>query len=184
VSDTYSFSLPQTPALVRAMHQAPALFMEEIDRFLARVLPQMTAEVVDRTPASQGHLRSSIIGSKQVSEHGWLGVVSTSLGYALPVELGTRPHPVSEEGILALAEWAKRTLPLGQVMLKSGKPAKAKSIEDAALAAAHAIAWKIRARGTQGAFMFRTAFEKNREWVMAQFGQTVTRIAQRLGSGL
>lgn len=183
-TDDYAFSFRNLRTVTAALDSSPAIAVDEIDRFLNTVLPGLQAEIVDRTPESQGHLRSSIIHRHNVSETGWLGVVGTPLNYALPVELGSKPHPVSEEGILALAEWAKRKLPLGQtVSIKTGRALKNKSLEEAALSAAHAIAWKIRAKGTQGAFMFRDAFEKNRNWVLQMFDQAVTRIARRIGDG-
>lgn len=182
MADQYSYSLPRLGEVTQALAAAPQVVASELDRFFAIVLPQLTSEIVDRTPASQGHLRQSIIGSSSVNESGFLGVISTPLNYAMPVELGSRPHPVSEEGILQIAEWAKRTLPLGQsVSLKTGRPLKAKGVEEAALAAAHAIAWKIRAKGSKGAFMFRDAFQQNRAWVIAQFEQAVDRIVRRIG---
>lgn len=182
MADHYALSLPRLGEVTRALALAPQVVMDELDRFFAIVLPHMTSEIVDRTPASQGHLRSSIIGNATVNESGFLGVVGTSLNYATPVELGSRPHPVSEEGILQLAEWAKRTLPLGQaVSLKTGRPLKTKGIEEAALSAAHAIAWKIRTKGSKGAFMFRDAFIANRGQVIYQFEQAVDRIVKRIG---
>lgn len=182
MADRYGYSLPRLDVVTRALATAPTVVMEELERFFATVLPQLTSEVADRTPASQGHLRASIIGSANVNESGFLGVVSTSLNYAIPVELGSKPHPVSEEGILAIAEWAKRKLPLGQaVSLKTGRPLKTKGLDEAALSAAHAIAWKIRHHGTKGAFMFRDAFVANKAWVIGQFDDTVNRIVKRIG---
>lgn len=182
MDERYQFAFRNLGTVGAALRQAPEIVIEEIGRFLNVVLPGLQAEVVDRTPASQGNLRNSIINHTQVSESNWLGVVSTPLAYALPVELGTKPHPVSEEGILNIAEWAKRTLPLGQaVSLKTGRALKNRSVDEAALSAAHAIAWKIRARGTQGAFMFREAFQKNRAWVLEKFDEAVGRITRRIG---
>lgn len=182
MADHYAFALPRLGEVTRALSLAPQVVMDELDRFFAIVLPHMTSEIVDRTPASQGHLRQSIIGNAAVNESGFLGVIGTPLNYAPPVELGSRPHPVSEEGILQIAEWAKRTLPLGQaVSLKTGRPLKTKGIDEAALSAAHAIAWKIRLKGSKGAFMFRDAFIKNRGLVIYQFEQTVDRIVKRIG---
>ncbi|RIX47485.1 MAG: hypothetical protein D3M94_07370 [Rhodocyclales bacterium GT-UBC] len=179
----YTFAFRRLDVISAALAKAPEMVNEELSRFFAWVLPHLTSEVVDRMPTAEGHLRRSVIGRTEVSPTGMLGIIGTPLDYALPVELGTKPHAVSESGILALAEWAKRKLPLGQaVSLKTGRPLKTPGIDEAALSAAHAIAWKIRHRGTQGAFMFRDAFIANRAMVLQQFDQTVDRIVKRLGS--
>jgi hypothetical protein len=63
----------------------------------------------------------------------------------VPVELGTRPHfpPVD-----ALMDWVK-------VKLGISSPTEARRV-------AFLVARKIAARGTQGAFMFRDAFNAGR----------------------
>lgn len=183
MADDYRFEFRRLDVVAAALAKAPEMVGEELNRFFAWVLPHLTSEVADRTPTSEGHLRRSIIGRTEVTASGMLGIVGTPLDYAPAVELGARPHPVSESGILALAEWAKRKLPLGQaVSLKTGRPLKSKGVEEAALSAAHAIAWKIRHHGTKGAFMFRDAFIGNRAQVLYQFDRTVDRIVKRLGS--
>lgn len=183
MADDYRYEFRRLDVVVSAMAKAPEMVGEELNRFFAWVLPHLTSEIADRTPTGEGHLRRSIIGRTEVTASGMLGIVGTPLDYAPAVELGSRPHPVSETGILALAEWAKRKLPLGQaVSLKTGRPLKSKGLDEAALSAAHAIAWKIRHHGTKGAFMFRDAFIANRAQVLYQFDQTVDRIVKRLGS--
>lgn len=182
-ADGYQFKFARLDVVAAALAQSPELVREELNRFFAWVLPHLTSEIADRTPTAEGHLRRSIIGRTEVTATGMLGVVGTPLDYAPAVELGTKPHPVSETGILALAEWAMRKLPLGQaVSLKTGRPLKSKGVEQEALSVAHAIAWKIRHHGTQGAFMFREAFTANRARVLYEFEQTVDRIVKRLGS--
>ncbi len=184
MTDAYRITLPGFDKVVAALAQAPEIVTEELNRFFAWTLPYLQGEVQDRTPAAEGNLRQSIIGRSEVSASGIVGVVGTALDYAPAVELGSKPHPVSEEGILALAEWAKRKLPLGQaVSLKTGRPLKNPGLEAAALSAAHAIAWKIRHHGSQGAFMFRDAFLANRTIVENRFRQTAQRIVERIGNG-
>lgn len=183
MTEVATFALPRLEVLVASLAKAPEIVAEELSRFFAWAMPHLASEVQDRTPTSQGMLRQSIIGSTQATATGMLGVVGTPLNYAPPVELGSKPHQVSEAGILALAEWAKRKLPLGQaVSLKTGRPLKSKGLEEAALSAAHAIAWKIKHRGTEGAFMFRDAFALNQAGVVREFDQVVDRILQRIVS--
>jgi len=184
MSEALRFQLRGLDVVAAALERAPEVVREELSRFFAWVLPHLASEVQDRTPTADGHLRNSIIGRSEVTASGMLGVVGTALDYAPAVELGTKPHPVSESGILALAEWAMKKLPLGQaVSLKTGRPLKNKGVEQMALSAAHAIAWKIRHHGSQGAFMFRDAFVANRPQVEQRFERTVAAIVQRIGSG-
>lgn len=61
------------------------------------------------------------------------------------IELGARPHPVSEEGIAHIAEWAR---------IKLGMQ------EEEAMALARGLAWKLRAKGQEGKFVFRDAQDK------------------------
>jgi hypothetical protein len=182
MSDSYRFDLRGFDVVAAALAKAPEVVRDEMSRFFAWVLPHLTSEVRDRTPTAEGHLRNSIIGRSEATANGMLGVVGTALDYAPAVELGTKPHPVSEAGIMALAEWAMRKLPLGQaVSIKTGRPLKNKSAEAMALSAAHAIAWKIRRHGSQGAFMFRDSFAANQAQVAARFARTVEAIVQRIG---
>lgn len=178
----YRIGFPNLAALTAAFDRAPQVVAEEMGGFFARVLPHIEAEVIDRTPAAEGHLRNSIVSRYEISPSGILGVVGTALGYAPAVEDGTKPHPVSDAGILRLAEWAKRKLPLGQaVSIKTGRPLKVKGLDELALSAAHAIAWKIRRRGTAGAFMFKRAFEANRGQVLREYEVSWRRILDRIG---
>ncbi len=181
--DTYLIGFPNRGELTAALERAPAVVAEEMELFFARVLPHLQAEVVDRTPTAEGHLRNSIISRSEISPSAILGVVGTALGYAPAVEHGAKPHPVSEAGILAIAEWAKRKLPLGQaVSAKTGRPLKIKGLDELALSAAHAIAWKIRHHGTPGAGMFGKAWAANRPRVLGEYQAAWRRIVQRIGA--
>ena len=165
-----------------AMKVAPDIAREELQGFFSWAVPHLTAEVQDRTPTGDGHLRNSIIGRTQPSASGMLGVIGTPLHYAVPVELGTKPHPVSKAGILAIAAWAANKLPLGQaVSIKTGRPLKSVGVEEAALAAAHRIAWKIKHHGSKGRFMFRDAFAANEGQLRYRWRQTAERLIRRLG---
>lgn len=180
--DTYRIGFGNLAQLEQAFERAPAVIAEEMNLFFARVLPHLQAEVVDRTPTAEGHLRNSVITRSEVGPTSILGLVGTAIGYAPAVEKGARPHPVSEAGILALAEWAKRKLPLGQaVSTKTGRPLKVKGLDELAMSAAHAIAWKIRHHGTPGAGMFAKAFAANRGRVLGEYENSWRRILARIG---
>lgn len=179
----YRIGFPNLAELIAAFDRAPQVVAEEMGSFFYNVLPLLESDVVKRTPAAEGNLRRNIVSRHEISPTRILGVVGTTIGYATAVERGTKPHPVSEEGILRLAQWAKRKLPLGQaVSVKTGRPLKVKGLDELALSAAHAIAWKIWHRGTPGAFMFRDAFSANRRRVEGEYMTAWRRIIDRIGA--
>lgn len=181
-NDAYRIGFPNLDQLTAAFARAPEMVTQEMRTFFARVLPHLEAEIIDRTPAAEGNLRNSIVSRSEVSPSRILGVVGSPLGYAPAVEYGTKPHPVSKDGILALAQWAKRKLPLGQaVSIKTGRPLKVKGLDELALSAAHAIAWKIKHHGTPGAGMFAGAFAANSGRVVSEYERAWHRILRRLG---
>lgn len=105
-------------------------------------------DVVERTPRAAGTLRDSIIAAAPERQgDAILGVVGSPLAYAVPVELGTKPHMPPLQPII---DWVRLKLGL------KGKRAEK---------AAKAIRWKIFRRGTKGANMFKGAFEANQEQV-------------------
>lgn len=147
--------------------RAPEVVREELRGFVATTLAHLQAEVVERTPTSQGTLRESVgFDVRELPGLGIEGRVGSSLGYAVPVELGTRPHFVGKDGIDALEIWARQRLGV------RGKEARS---------AAFAIATKIARVGTEGAFMFRDTFEANQGAIQAGLSRAVERIAQRIG---
>ena len=149
--------------LQQALASAPEIVRQELRVFSHAAVMHLKAEVQDRTPTAMGTLRASIHADAHSNPQGVLGVVGTPLAYAVPVELGTRPHfpPVQ-----ALEDWVRQKLGL------SGKEARS---------VAFAIARKISKVGTQGHFMFRDAFEANADEMQRQFDQTVSRIVARIG---
>lgn len=86
------------------------------------------------------------------------GGLGTSCPYALPVELGSRPHfpPVQP-----LADWVR-------AKLGEKDPGEARSI-------AFCIARKIAAHGTKGQHVFKRALEAGEERIQAAFDKAVER---------
>lgn len=159
-----SITLQGWDRLEQAFRQAPDIVRQELDTFMHAATQHIQSEVQDRTPAAMGTLRASIHGSVERMSDGVLGVVGTAQPYAVPVELGSKPHfpPVQ-----ALQDWVR--VKLG----KSGKEGRG---------IAFAIARKIGKKGTKGHFMFRDAFEANQNEVRRQFDATAARILARIGS--
>lgn len=93
------------------------------------------AHMPKQTPVDMGQLRNSW----RVSEAGGTRLYNDA-PHAGIVEQGARPHPVSREGIEALAAWAHRKLGLD---------------EKAAMRVAHAIAAKIKAQGQAPTYFTR-----------------------------
>lgn len=156
----------EAAALAKAWREAPEMVEEELVRASWEAELLLERETKELTPVGvhgAGGLRGSISAREpRVLHEAVVGEVGTSLLYAIPVELGTRPHfpPVQP-----LAEWAEAKL---------GVP------RDESREVGFLIARKISRKGTKGAFMFTRAFEANRAQVERIFAEARTRIAERL----
>ena len=150
--------------LVEGWSQAPELFQQEITKAAWASSLRVEREVGERTPkGTNGFLAMSIAALQPVViPGGVMGIVGTSLGYAEPVELGTKPHmpPVQP-----LVEWAEVVLGLDE--------AKAQK-------AAWAIALKIARKGTTGAFMFRDGFAASEDYIKRKFSEAMRNIRNSL----
>lgn len=157
------FETSQLEQLAVLMQAAPGITRDEIHRFVTAITQHLQGEVQGRTPTNYGTLRASIFGNVEVLPGvGVEGVVSTSLGYAEAVELGTRPHMPPVEPLVA---WAAKKLGV------RGKEARS---------AAWRIARKIARVGTEGHFMFRDAFNDNEEQIVAGLDHALDRITARI----
>lgn len=158
-----TLTLTGAEQLRQALSRAPEVVRQELSVFMHAATQHLRSEVIDRTPAAMGTLRASIHASVEGSmADGMLGVVGTSQPYALPVELGTKPHmpPVQ-----ALEDWVRQKLGLQGAEVRR---------------VAYLVARKISKVGTKGHFMFRGAFDDNAAEVQRQFDATVSRIAARI----
>jgi len=129
----------------RAYQRAPDVVDRTVARRMAGLMQDLASDVQDKTPTAFGTLRASIGSDVEVRPGlGVTGVVGTSLAYAVPVEVGTRPHmpPVAP-----IKLWAEKKLGL------TGREATR---------AAWAIAMTIKRRGTLGVGMFNRAFAARR----------------------
>lgn len=158
-----SIDAGQVEAVAQAWKRAPDIMVDEL---LAGVLEgslYLERRVKDNTPTATNLLRGSI-GAREPRRIGddVIGVVGTSIGYAVPVELGTKPHfpPVA-----ALTEWAR---------LKFGLP------PEEAERIGFAVARKIARDGTKGAFMFQRAFDDGEATVIRILGAATQRGLDKL----
>lgn len=159
----YSIELGNLRKLQDALRKAPQMVVEELERATIDADKLIEREVQERIPTSHGTLRTSVFSEEQVSATGVLGVVGTPLNYAIPVELGTRPHMPPIEPLM---DWVKQNLSIQG--------------EKAARGAAFAIAKKISVRGTAGKFPFQLASLATENGVRRIFDEAVERIGTRL----
>ena len=132
-------------ALTDAWRRAPKIVADHLGAAIWEASLLLQREIQERTPVgAHGLLRGSIAAREpRVTGDRIEGEVGTALRYAIPVELGTRPHRPPVEPLI---DWARARLGL------SGKDAER---------AAWAIARKIEREGTAGAGMFSGALEES-----------------------
>lgn len=152
-----------------AWKQAPQMVIEELTAATYQAEMLLLRETQELTPVgvgAAGGLRGSMQAQMpEVLSDTVLGMMGTAMNYAESVELGTRPHPVSDQGVAAIDDW---------VRYKLGIPA------EEAQRVAEAVAWKIRMRGTPAVGMFHRALAWNQAQLGAIFEAAAGRIGQRL----
>lgn len=162
----YSIDLGGLKELQTAFRKAPQIVVDELERATIEADSLIEREVKDRIPTGAHQLlRASVFSEEQVSATGVIGVVASPMNYALPVELGTKPHfpPVD-----SLIDWVKEKFGIRE--------------EKAARGAAFLVARKISIHGTAGQFPFQLASIATEEGVRAIFDQATDRIINRLGA--
>ncbi|MFN4056203.1 MAG: hypothetical protein ACK4GU_15195 [Alishewanella aestuarii] len=154
--------------LATLWQQAPELVQQEMVAAAEESSMLLQREVVERTPqgASAGSGLSGSILAQPVTffEGDVVSLVGTSRGYAVPVELGTKPH---FPPLQPLTEWVEVVLGL------EGEEARS---------AAFAIARKISQKGTEGKFMFRDGFKASEPYIKQRFGRALMQIKQELSA--
>lgn len=122
-----SIDLKGFDQLANALRLAPQIVSQELNAFMHASVNLMVTEVQERTPVNKndkaethGNLRRRItgevlgaapVGMLGVSGAGILGVIGTVTPYAIPVELGTRPHVIVAKN--------KKALHFGNITVKS-----------------------------------------------------------------
>lgn len=172
----------QLRALQRAFAAAPDIATAELLRFFTEVANHLQSEVQALTPKAHGLLRNSIVGEARLDGLGVEAVVGSSMAYAEPVELGTKPHTPPLEPLI---DWVLQKLPVGQAYsirthLRMGGKAERASQNAEAEAVARKIQRKIAAHGTPAVGMFHRAWAANKAQIASQFGETVQRILTRM----
>lgn len=156
--------LRSAETISRAFFVNPEMVVDELETAMTSSMAYLDRETRERTPAASGLLRQAWISDVRVLYDAVIGTLSNPLPYAIPVELGSKPHfpPVD-----AIQNWVELKLNL---------------YGDEAEAAALAIARKIAQRGTLAAGMAHLALAHGRETVADEFRAAAQRIVARLGS--
>ena len=166
--ELYEIEASDLARLQAAFAKNPAVVREEMLRAVTEADLLTTREAIDRMPVGAGGasgLKGSVFHVEQATESGALGVVSSPLAYALPVEVGTRPHMPPVE---PLVDWVKVKFGISE--------------ETTARGIAFAIARKIAVRGTKAQRPFGLTFQAVESQVRGIFEAAGARIAARLGA--
>lgn len=153
-------------AITTAFARAPVIVLDELETAMGSAVAYLVRETQENTPTAMGTLRQSFIGGVDVlaSLDAVFGTSGSPLPYALPVELGTKPHYPPLEPLI---NWVEVKLDL---------------VADEAESAARAIQRKIGRFGTPSYGMARFALIDGRETIAAEFADAAERIVQRVGA--
>lgn len=147
--------LSDLQGLASAFRTAPAVAREETARAVYEADAELLRTVQDETaPKRTGGLIRSVGMRQQVSETGVIGMVTSSIAYVVPVELGSKPHDIVARSGKALEFFVG-----GRKIYRR----------------------KVHHPGSTGRFMFKRAFERRQPDVRDIFRQALMRIAERLG---
>lgn len=156
--------------ITAAFAQAPEIVMEELETAMGSVMQYLQGQTQERTPKDSGLLRSAFTTEVE-SARGFdlvVGTLTNALPYALPVELGTKPH---FPPLAPLADWALRHIEYFSD--GSGETPDPWAI-------ARGIQRKIGRQGSPGYGMARFALLDGRETIAAEFAEAGARITARI----
>ncbi len=151
----YGIQLQGFDRLAQQWQAFPQIVPQMVSRWLTEMSLFLEGEVKLITPVRDGTLRNSIaatpvqIGADVVSTG-----VSTSLSYAIPVELGTKPHDIV------------------------AKPGKFLAFS---VGGQNVFAKKVRHPGTQGYFMFAQTEKTAQPEIQRKFVELLDQIDTALG---
>jgi len=166
---TTNISIKNPETYRHALVKAPEILIEEMVTATEEAEFLLVREVQDRTPVgANGTLRQSIIGETPIVHPlGVSGMIGSAMEYVVPVELGTKPHSISLEGMTALTAWVKARIP------EAKNEEQAKNI-------AERIKWKIKRYGTQGKFMFTNSLRDLEPQLEAIYDRGMDRVEARI----
>lgn len=161
-----SIDVGSAETITRAFLESPAIVMDELETAMGSALLYLDREARERTPTAAGTLRQAWITDVRAiaSLEAVFGTLSNPLPYALPVELGTKPHYPPIEPLI---NWVEQKLGL---------------YGDEAEAAARGIQRKIGLVGTPGYGMAHLALAHGRSTIHGEFEEAAQRIAARMAA--
>lgn len=145
------------------------------------------AHLVRKTPKDQGQLkagwRDSATGVSRGS-NSLLAEITNDAPYAGVVEMGARPHPVSEEGQQAIREWVRRHLAdfVGRSRARAIQRRRAAGQSDADAEVkeiAGAIIWRIRKYGTPPTYFIRNALPEITRFAAQEVARELEAVSKR-----
>jgi hypothetical protein len=157
---TIEFVVPKTPLFDGT---ASKVITEELDRAMNSSVLHLKGQILPIVPVNSGILRQGVATSVTGESVAMVGRVFDPVAYALPVELGSRPH---FPPIAPIALWVRRKLGI--------------SDEREARSVAFLIARKISRVGTKPREFFKRGFEAGKGRCVSFFDQANARIAARL----
>jgi hypothetical protein len=161
-----SIDVESAKVISPAFMAAPAMVMDELESAMISSLLYLEGQTAERTPVNMGTLRRSYTSEVSQFIDAVFGKMSSPLTYALPVEMGTRPHYPPLEPLI---NWVESKLGL---------------YGDEAESAARGIQRKIGRFGTPGYGMARFALIDGQATISAEFADAAERITARLaGAG-
>lgn len=162
----YTIDLQGFNELQANIARNPAVVREELEAAVTEADLLLAREVQERSPVGAGGaagFKGGVYHAEEIGESSVIGIVSTSVSYAVAVELGTRPHFPPLEPLI---DWVKAKFGI--------------SGEKEARGAAFLVARKIARKGTVGQFPFGLTFQALENQVVAIFDRAAARIAARL----
>jgi hypothetical protein len=164
----FSIDFTALTTLQAQIRKSPGIVRQELLAAMTEVDGKLEAQMKELMPRHTGMLKGSIIGEEKLKgEFGVEGYVGSPLNYAVPVDLGTRPHFPPVE---ALIDWVKDKFGI--------------SNEKEARGVAFLVARKISRVGTKGQNFSEETLRHMEPEIRAVFGAAQQRIAARIiGAG-
>lgn len=157
-----SIGLDAAMAISRAWATHPQLVTDELETAMLSSLLYLEGQTAERTPANLGTLRRSYTSSVSTFVDAVFGTMSSPVSYAMPIEMGTRPH---FPPLAPLINWVEAKLGL---------------VGEEAEGAARGIQRKIGRFGTPGYGMARYALIDGQATIRGEFDEAAERIVARL----
>lgn len=162
----YAIDYSALKTIEDAYRRMPAVVSEELHAAVTEADLLIHREATERMPVGAGGasgLKGSLFHEEQVNGPYATGLVATAISYAVPVELGTRPHFPPIEPLI---DWVKAKLGVSGDVEARG--------------VAFAIARKIAVRGTKAQRPFGLTFQALEGQVAEIFDRALGRIGRRI----